>query len=213
VSGLKLSARLLDFNLKELFSSDKNVSVDADAVSKVLQIPNALADSPANVYFLQLNLTNSVGKLVSSNFYWLSTKKSQYDWEKTTYISTPITVYEDMTGLSKLPKVRVTSKAQLHSSKTGDTVSVQLKNDSKALAFQVRLAVEAGKPGEEILPVLWGDNYISLLPGEERTVEAQFPGKKTLGASPTVKISGWNIEPESIVVGETGKTAVTPKKR
>jgi exo-1,4-beta-D-glucosaminidase len=213
VNGLKLSARLVDFNLKELFSSDKPVNVDADAVNKVLQIPEAPADSPANVYFLQLNLTDSVGKLVSSNFYWLSTKKSEYDWEKTTYISTPITAYEDMTGLSKLPKVRVNSKAQVHSSKTGDTVSVQLKNDSKGLAFQVRLAVEAGKPGEEILPVLWGDNYISLLPGEERTVEAQFPGKKTLGASPTVKISGWNIEPESIVLGETGKTAVTPKKR
>ena len=212
VNGLKLSARLLDFNLKELFSSDKPVSVDADAVNKVLQIPDVPADSPSNVYFVQLSLTDSVGKLISSNFYWLSTKKSEYDWEKTTYISTPITAYEDMTGLSKLPSVKLSSKAQVQSSKDGESVRVHLKNDSKALAFQVRLAVEAGKPGEEILPVLWQDNYVSLLPGEERTIDAQFPGKKMLGSNPTVRISGWNIERESIVLGGTGKTPVTPKK-
>jgi exo-1,4-beta-D-glucosaminidase len=61
--------------------------------------------------------------------------------------------------------------------------------------------VEVGKPGEEILPVLWEDNYVSLLPGEERTVEARFPSKHSIGSHPTLKISGWNIEPETLVIG------------
>jgi exo-1,4-beta-D-glucosaminidase len=212
VSGLKLSARLLDSNLKELFSHDKPVDIDADGVKKVLQIPDVPADATAGVYFLQLSLTNSVGKPVSSNFYWLSTKKPEFDWEKTTYVSTPIKTYEDMTTLAQLPKVRLNTTAHLRSGKDGNTVEVQLKNTSKSLAFQVSLAVEAGKPGDEVLPVLWEDNYVSLLPGEERTLEAQFPGKRALGNQPTVKVTGWNIEPESIVLGEGTKTS-TPKKK
>jgi exo-1,4-beta-D-glucosaminidase len=212
VSGLKLSALVLDSNLKELFSHDKPVDIEADGVQKVMQIPEPSADTTP-VYFVQLSLKDSVGKLVSSNFYWLSMKKSEFDWEKTTYISTPIKTYEDMTSLAQLPKVRLNATAHVRPGKDGESVQVELKNPSKSLAFQVRLAVEAGKPGDEILPVLWGDNYVSLLPGEERTIEAQFPGKRTLGLNPTVKVTGWNIEPENIVLGEAGKSVATPKKK
>jgi exo-1,4-beta-D-glucosaminidase len=212
VSGLKLSALVLDSNLKELFSHEKPVDIEADGVQKVMQIPEPSADTTP-VYFVQLSLKDSVGKLVSSNFYWLSMKKSEFDWEKTTYISTPIKTYEDMTSLAQLPKVRLNATAHVRPGKDGESVQVELKNPSKSLAFQVRLAVEAGKPGDEILPVLWGDNYVSLLPGEERTIEAQFPGKRTLGLNPTVKVTGWNIEPENIVLGEAGKSVATPKKK
>jgi exo-1,4-beta-D-glucosaminidase len=211
VNGLKLSVRALDFNLKELFSSDKSVDIDADGVKKVVQIPDFPADTTTTVYFLQLKLTDSVGKPISSNFYWLSTKKPVFDWEKTTYVSTPITSYEDMTSLAKLTGVRLQSTARVVPTKDGETVQVQLKNPSKSLAFQVRLAVEVGKPGDEVVPVLWTDNYVSLLPGEEREVVARFPGKQTIGADPTVKITGWNIEPETIAL--TAAATKTPKKR
>jgi exo-1,4-beta-D-glucosaminidase len=106
-----------------------------------------------------------------------------------------------MTRLLNLPKMHLKATAHLRRAKDGESVQVRLKNRSAALAFQVRLVVEAGKPGEEILPVLWEDNYVSLLPGEERTVEARFPGKHSIGSHPTLKISGWNIEPETLVIG------------
>jgi hypothetical protein len=32
------------------------------------------------------------------------------------------------------------------------------------------------KTGHEILPALWSDNFISLLPGESRTLKVKFPG-------------------------------------
>jgi exo-1,4-beta-D-glucosaminidase len=176
-----------------------------------LQLPELPPETTTTVYFVQLNLKDSVGKSVSSNFYWLSTKKPVLDWEKTTYISTPITTYEDMTMLSKLPKVKVATTASGKTSADGYTVRVQLKNPSEALAFQVRLAVEAGDPGVEVLPVLWEDNYVSLMPGEEREVEARFIGKHAIGLHPTLKVTGWNIEPASVGLAETAKA--TPKKR
>lgn len=211
VSGMKASVRVVDFNLKELFSQEKAIDVNADDVQKVLQIPEVLADVAPTVYFVQLNLKEETGKIVSSNFYWLSTKKPEFDWKKTDTVS-PITSYEDMTRLLNLPKIRLTAIAHLRPAKDGGSVQVRLKNKSAALAFQVRLAVEAGKPGKEILPVLWEDNYVSLLPGEERTVEARFPSKHSIGSQPTLKITGWNIEPETLVIGETGTRTSTPKK-
>jgi exo-1,4-beta-D-glucosaminidase len=118
-----------------------------------------------------------------------------------------------MTRLLNLPKMHLKATAHLRPAKNGESVRVRLKNTSAALAFQVRFAVEVGKPGEEILPVLWEDNYVSLLPGEERTVEARFPSKHSIGSHPTLKISGWNIEPETLVIGESGTNASNPNKR
>src|SRR5262249_59359633 len=137
-------------------------------------------------------LKDANGRLLSSNFYWLSTKKPEFDLEEDTNASTPTISYEDMTKLLDLPKMHLKAIAQLRRTKDGESVQVSLKNTSAALAFQVRLAVKAGKPREEILPVLWEDNYVSLLPGEERTVEARFPGKRSIGSHPTLQISGWN---------------------
>ena len=213
VSGMKASVRVVDFNLKELFSQEKAVDVDADGVQKVLQIPEVPSDVTPTVYFVQLNLKDATGRLLSSNFYWLSTKKPEFDWEKTSLIHTPVTSYQDMTRLFKLPKTHLKATAHLRPAKNGESVEVRLKNTSAALAFQVRLAVEAGKAGEETLPVLWQDNYVSLLPGEERTVEARFPSEHSIGSHPTLKITGWNIEPETLAIGETGTSTSTPKKK
>jgi exo-1,4-beta-D-glucosaminidase len=213
VSGMKASVRVVDFNLKELFSQEKVVDVDADGVQKVLQILEVPSDVTPTVHFVQLNLKDATGRLLSSNFYWLSTKKPEFDWEKTSLVHTPITSYEDMTSLLNLPKIGIKATAHLHLTKDGESIRVRLKNTSAALAFQVRLAVEAGKPREEILPVLWEDNYVSLLPGEERTVEARFPGQRSIGSHPMLRITGWNIEPLILEISETGTRTSTPKKK
>ncbi len=214
VNDMKASVRVLDFNLKELFSQEKAVDVDADGVQKVLQIPKKVGSNvTSTVYFVQLNLKDAIGKIVSSNFYWLSIKNPVFDWKKTNHVSTPITAYEDMRELLNLPKMHLKATAHLRLAKAGASVQVHLKNTSVALAFQVRLAVEAGNPGEEIRPVLWEDNYISLLPGEERTVEARFPDQPSIGSHSMLKITGWNIEPETLVIGQNGMRTPTPQEK
>jgi exo-1,4-beta-D-glucosaminidase len=71
---------------------------------------------------------------------------------------------------------------------------VTVENPSKSLAFFVRLKVNKGKAGEEILPVVWQDNYISLLPGEKREVTASYRAQRLGAAQPAVEVSGWNVE-------------------
>jgi exo-1,4-beta-D-glucosaminidase len=56
----------------------------------------------------------------------------------------------------------------------------------------VRLKVTKGPDGDEVLPVLWGDNYFELLPGERRTVTATYRAKDLGRATPSVQAEAWN---------------------
>ena len=147
VSGMSAPVRVVDFDLRERFSQEMAVDVDVDGVSKLLQVPIVPSDVSPTVYFIQLELRDAGGKIVSSNFYWLPTKKSEFDWEKTVQsISTPIASYEDMTRVESLPKMHLTATAYLRQANNGKSIQVRLKNSSIVLAFQVHLTVEAGNP-------------------------------------------------------------------
>jgi exo-1,4-beta-D-glucosaminidase len=76
---------------------------------------------------------------------------------------------------------------------TNGTARVTLHNPSKSVAFFIRLQV-VGKGGEEALPVLWEDNYISLLPDETRTVTATYDTRDLHGGPPQLVVSGWNVK-------------------
>ena len=70
---------------------------------------------------------------------------------------------------------------------------VTLTNPGPALAFFVRLRVLQSPGGAEILPSTWSDNYVSLLPGETRTLTARWRPDDAPGAAPAVAVDGWNV--------------------
>ena len=58
----------------------------------------------------------------------------------------------------------------------------------------VRMALTKGERGEEINPIYWDDNYITLFPGETKEVKVRFE-KRDTGETPVIlKVSGWNIK-------------------
>ena len=73
-------------------------------------------------------------------------------------------------------------------------VRVRMHNSSRALAFQIHVGVRDGKSEDEVLPVFWDDNYVSLLPGESRELTARYLAGQPI-VHPIVAIDGWNIEP------------------
>ncbi len=81
---------------------------------------------------------------------------------------TPTASYADFTAMSQLPKVKLKVTDRTERKGEESITHVTIENPSKSLAFFVRLKVDKGAKGEEILPVVWEDNYISLLPGEKR---------------------------------------------
>ena len=72
-----------------------------------------------------------------------------------------------------------------------------VENPGKSLAFFVHLKVNQGG-GEEILPVIWEDNYFSLLPGEKRELSATYAAEQLHGAQPVVELQGWNVKPKTV---------------
>jgi exo-1,4-beta-D-glucosaminidase len=189
---LKLTTKIYNLDMTEKFTQSNPVDAAADSTTKIFTFSDVTDLS--STYFLVLRLEDSTGTLVGSNFYWLSTKPETLDWAKTTWWMTPTASYADFTALSQLPKVklRVSDRSERRG---GDEVThVTLQNASKNLAFFVRLKVDKGMKGEEILPVVWEDNYISLMPGEKREVTAAYRASELGAAKPTVEVTGWNVE-------------------
>jgi exo-1,4-beta-D-glucosaminidase len=191
-SNLKLTAKVYNLDMTEKCSREETVSAPADSTKQIFVLPEIHDLSPT--YFLRFTVQDSAGKVVGSNFYWISTSPETLDWEKSNWYMTPTASYADYTALSQLPKVKLNVASS--SERNGDVVvtHVSLQNPSRNLAFFIRLKVDRGKGGEEILPVLWQDNYISLLPGEKREVTATYHASDLGNAKPVVEVSGWNIE-------------------
>src|SRR4029077_7810894 len=192
IKDLKLTTKIYNLDMTEKFSHQDSLDAPADSTVKILALPEVDGLSP--VYFVALRLNDSTGKLVGSNFYWLSTKPETLDWAKSNWWMTPAASYADFTALSQLPKVKL--KVTDHSERKGEEeiTHVILQNPSKSLAFFVRLKVVKGVKGEEILPVVWEDNYITLMPGEKREVTATYRASELGAAKPAVEVSGWNVE-------------------
>ena len=93
-----------------------------------------------------------------------------------------------------MPKVKLNISSRSEKKGNESITRVMLENPSKNVAFFVRLKVNKGKGGEEILPIVWQDNYISLLPGEKRDVSATYRVADLGTAKPEVEVQGWNVQ-------------------
>ena len=190
VRGARLRARILGLDASEKFSKDTVLDIPADSSLRVFKLPE-----PTNLatpaYFVDLRLNGSDGRPISNNFYWLSTKMDVLS-DSSTWYMTPVKGYADFTSLRYMPQAAVNVNAHSTRSGSNGTTTVTLKNPTNAIAFFMRLQV-VGKGGEEALPVLWEDNYITLLPGESRTLTARYNVRDLGGGSPRVVVTGYNI--------------------
>jgi exo-1,4-beta-D-glucosaminidase len=191
--GLKVSAKVLDLDLKEKFSRQATVDVTADGKTNafVVERPKDLSKT----YFLSLKLQDASGKLASDNLYWLSTvpdipgTKSE---KAGAFILNPASV-ADLTALSSLPKVSLKPEYRFER-RGGESVGhVKVANTTGKLAFFIHLMVVKGKSEEEVLPSYWEDNYFGLLPGESKEVSVRFATEELGGAAPTVRVDGANV--------------------
>jgi exo-1,4-beta-D-glucosaminidase len=195
LSGLTASAELYGFDLRKQFSRQVTVDASEDSSQKLFPIPEA--DNGTTLSFLNLQLKDNHGHLLSSNFYWLPATYSTFDWANTTFVYTPSPSYEDVTQLNQLPRVRVAAKLSPASGKA--TARVRVTNPGKNLAFMVTLRAVNKTDEKEILPVFWDDNYFALLPGESRTVTVHYmPGELSSLRRIAIEVGGWNVEPQTV---------------
>jgi len=189
-SGLKVSAKVYNIDMSEKFSRETTADVEENSATRLFNLPEIPGLS--STYFVSLLLADTSGKTVSRNFYWLSTTPETLDWEKSNWYVTPTKTFADYGALNRLPAVDLNVAARTESE---GMTTVTVSNPGKALAFAVHLKVK-NAAGEEILPVLWQDNYFSLLPGESRQVTATYSGR---GAG-VVEVDGWNAKSKAVTL-------------
>jgi len=192
---MKVRAQVFDLKMMDKYSKQSEVSLLPDQVSRVFTLPTI--DDVSSTYFVKLTLQNKDGVEISSNFYWLSTKDDVLDWPKGNWFYTPTSSYADFTALEKLQGVRLVSAGRVERKGDEDIAHVTIENRSRNLALAIRLQIKDGRDGDEILPILWEDNYIALIPGERRELTARYKTGDLAGKHPVLAVNGWNVESKS----------------
>jgi exo-1,4-beta-D-glucosaminidase len=192
VKHARVSATLYNLDATEKGSQGATLDLAPDSSVKAFDLPKPADLSKA--YFLRLQLHGSNGKLVSDNFYWLSTKPDTMDWKKrkdTVY--TPQAEFGDLTGLNDLAPAKVAVSKEIQSSGKTGRMTVMVENQGKSIAFMVHPRITRGEGGEDLTPIFWSDNYFSLMPGESRTVTATWAVANAERKQPALVVDGYNL--------------------
>ena len=168
INNLTVKVKLYDFNLKTKWERDLQIDLKPDSYQEVFSVPQLSDITP--VYFVKLQLVNNDGKILSSNFYWESTKKEP-----------------DFSALSELEKTKMDLSYNTKEIDGEYWVYVKVKNPTNKLSIMNRLAI-IKKNGEEVLPTFWEDNFITLFPGQEKEVIAKFAKKELNGSTFSVVV-------------------------
>ena len=196
LKGMNVAAGIYNLDAKEKASRNATLDFAEDSSTKAFELP--AADGLSTTYFLKLQLHDTAGKLISDNFYWLSTKADTLDWagrEGTDY--TPQKDFGDLTGLNNLPKAKVAITKATRVTGSEHRMTVSVVNHGNSVAFMIHPRLTRDKGGEDVVPVFWSDNYFSLLPGEKKSVTVRFDSSSLRGATPELVVDGWNLEPVS----------------
>ena len=115
------------------------------------------------------------------------------DYAGTKWFITPIKEFADFTGLKDLPGIKINVQHSFEPLGLEQKVRVTVENPTDTVAFFVHLNVVRKESENSVLPIYWDDNYVTLLPGEKRKLEAYFSIEDLKGDEPALKVSGWNV--------------------
>jgi exo-1,4-beta-D-glucosaminidase len=194
-AGLRVRVRVygLDGRLRD-DRAINGIRVESGGTAHVLTLPRLNGLTP--VYFVRCELFDGDGKILTENVYWQSTKNDDLgDPENDRAFDLKMASWADMTALNTMPKVSLELSARHTIAGGEDRVLIRLRNPSRHVAFFERAEITATKGGDEILPIEYDDNYVTVFPGETVQVRGQIrqPG----GHAAWIKLAGYNTPEET----------------
>ncbi len=169
-----LTARVQVLSLEGEPKWEKSVPVDSPEDSTVSCIKMEYPAGLTPVHFVRLTLARG-SELVSENFYWRGVADGDYR------------------ALRQLPKVKVEAETRAQRQGRRWLLSTELHNASNRPALMVRVKAVRTTTGDRILPALYSDNYVALMPGERRTIRTELDDADTRGEEPRVAVEGFNL--------------------
>jgi exo-1,4-beta-D-glucosaminidase len=192
-AGCTVRVRVYDINSKLKFEKELKTDLKANTSTEILRLPD-LKLSP--VYFVDIRTSDANGEEIDNNFYWLSSKKDLLDYKAEVlpwYYHTPSKQYADFAALNNLPEVEVSNSIGKQVKNDFTEFSVKLENVGKYIAFFIHAKIIDNESGSTILPVLWSDNYVSLLPGETRVLTAKIKNIYLEEIEVELVVDGYNM--------------------
>ncbi len=152
MSDVRAKVKVINLDMSEPWKYETSLDIDADSYKEVVKVPQN--GKYSYNYFVKLELEDSAGKLISDNVYWF---------------------YSQHSSLILLPELRKTEIECEYAVAKQDreyAIDVQLHNNADKPAFMKRVCV-TDSSGNEVNPVFWSDNYITLFPGEKKSLSAR----------------------------------------
>jgi beta-galactosidase/beta-glucuronidase len=171
-TGLMAHAQVL--NIDGTVKWEKIAALDSHEDSTQSPMQLEFPAGLARTHFIRLTLTRDKD-VVSSNFYLHGLAEGDYQ------------------GIRDLAGAKVTAKTHVRRTGTEWKITTELRNVSKTPALMVRVKAVRSKSGDLIVPALYDDNYIALMPGEKRTISISLEDADTRGEKPRVRMSGYNL--------------------
>jgi len=129
------------------------------------------------VHFIKLELRDGKGGLLSDNFYWRAAPGDE----------------DNSQALNTLPTVALDIQATRRDTGGKCLLEVVLRNPSHGIALMSHLQLRKARSGQRVLPVFYSDNYVSLLPGERKTLTVEAAASDLEGDTPLLAVDGWNV--------------------
>ena len=168
--NLLAKAQILTMQGTLISEAEQTVTVAEDETLQALQLQ---LPTDQEVYYIRLYLKDGE-RMLSENFY---VEGRQAD---------------ELQALAQLPQAEVESTQSaftLEGDEWKGTVTLTNRSETPALLLRLNLK---GYDGEQILPVIYSDNYFALMPGESKTVTISYRNEDSRGALPVVEVTGFN---------------------
>jgi hypothetical protein len=175
----RVRARVFALDGAPLHEQSARISVPADGVAHAggLDLKPLMAKGPVLV---KLDLTDAAGALLSQNLYWRAASDA------------------DMRRMTDMPRATPTLAVRALAPTQGErVVEATVSNPGRTPALALKLTLLDGA-GARVLPAFYGDNYLSLLPGESRVVRIRYPAAGPQAAA--VGLRGWNAESGRVAI-------------
>jgi hypothetical protein len=173
---LMLTSRIISLDGRLLARQATKVSATANSTTTLpaLNLESTLATE--DLVLVVLTLDEPGGTRISENIYWQG--RDDHSQQK----------------LNSLTPQSLSVKAHTAAQGGETVVSVILENRGSIPALATKLTV-VDSSGKRVLPVLYSDNYLTLLPHEPRKVDIRCPPG---GRCSRIQVRGWNVEPATV---------------
>jgi hypothetical protein len=169
--GLTATVQLL--NMDGAVKWEKSATVDSpeDSVQTPIKMEYPAGLTPT--HFIRLKLARA-GQEISQNFYLHGLEEVNFK------------------AIRDLPKVKLEATTRVERQGANWVLTTELRNPSAQPALMVRLKAVREKSGDRILPAIYSDNYIALMPGERRTIRTELANADSRGERPRMAVEGFN---------------------